>query len=205
MTSKSPEILRDREKSLEDEFFRREDKRLIERLKELKAVEATRDALAKASGATKPAVLEELMELGIRAETMAALFTVPLVEVAWADGTLDAKERRAVVDRAGVARDSTAGALFAAWLDRRPDPKLLAAWTHLVQGMCEQLDECGCGRPTPSLIAGRRNRRRRSERRRPFGRPTSSPGHREGTGAGGGGFQKSSNVSFLRVITPQLA
>ena len=82
MTSKSPEILREREKSLEDEFFRREDKRLIERLKELKAVEATRDALAKASGVTKHAVLEELMELGIRAETMAALFTVPLVEVA---------------------------------------------------------------------------------------------------------------------------
>ena len=152
MTSHSPEILRDREKSLEDEFFHREDKRLIERLKELKAAEATRDALAKASGVTKPAVLEELMELGIRAETMAALFTVPLVEVAWADGTLDAKERRAVVERAGVARDSTAGALLEAWLDRRPDPKLLAAWTHLVQGLCEQLDADGVARLKTGLL-----------------------------------------------------
>jgi hypothetical protein len=124
MTSKSPEILRDREKSLEDEFFHREDKRLIERLKELKGVEATR----------------------------AALFTVPLVEVAWADGTLDAKERRVIVDRAGVARDSTAGALLEAWLDRRPDPKLLAAWTHLVQGMCEQLDADGVARLMAGLL-----------------------------------------------------
>ena len=152
MTSNSPEILRDRGKSLEDEFFRREDRRLMDRLKELKAAEATREALAKALGITKPAILQELMELGIRAETVAALFTVPLVEVAWADGTLDAKERRAVVDRAGVARDSTAGALLEAWLDRRPDPKLLAAWTHLVQAMCEQLGADGTERLKTGLL-----------------------------------------------------
>jgi hypothetical protein len=69
--------------------------------------------------------------------------------VAWADGTL---ERRAIVDGAGVARDSTAGALLEAWLDRRPDPKLLAAWTHLVQGMCEQLDVDAVARLRTSLL-----------------------------------------------------
>jgi hypothetical protein len=139
MTPNPPEILRDRGRSLEDEFFRREDKRLTERLNELRAAEATREALGKASGITKPAVLEKLMELGIRAETVAALSIVPLVEVAWADGALDAKERRVVVERAGIDRDSTAGALLEAWLDRRPDPKLLIAWTQLVQAMSEQL------------------------------------------------------------------
>jgi hypothetical protein len=144
--------LRDRGKSLEDEFFRREDQRLMQRLNELKAAEATREALAKASGITKPALLNELMELGIRAETVAALSAVPLVEVAWADSTLDAKERRAVVDRAGVARESMAGALLEAWLDRRPDPKLLTAWTHLVQGMCEQLDPDGAARLKTGLL-----------------------------------------------------
>lgn len=146
MTSNSPEILRDRGRSLEDEFFRREDQRLMERLKELKATETTRDALAKASGITKPAVLDKLMELGIHAETVAALAIVPLVEVAWADGALDAKERRTVVDGAGVPRASAAGALLDAWLDRRPDPKLLTAWTQFVQGMCEQLDADGAER-----------------------------------------------------------
>lgn len=39
MTPNNPEILRDRGQTLEDEFFRREDKRLVERLKELKAAE----------------------------------------------------------------------------------------------------------------------------------------------------------------------
>src|SRR5687768_16926045 len=116
MSSNSPEVLRDRGRSLEEEFFRREDQRLMTRLNELKAAETAREALAKASGITKPAVLEKLMELGIRAETVAALSIVPLVEVAWADGELDAKERRAVVDRAGVAPGSTEGALLEAWL-----------------------------------------------------------------------------------------
>jgi hypothetical protein len=152
MTPNSPEVLRDRGRSLEEEFFRREDQRLMARLNELKAAESAREALAKASGITKPSVLEKLMELGIRAETVAALSIVPLVEVAWADGELDAKERRAIVDRAGVARGSTEGALLEAWLDRRPDPKLLSAWTHLVQGMCEHLDPDGAARLKTGLL-----------------------------------------------------
>jgi hypothetical protein len=77
MTPNNPEILRDRGRSLEDEFFRREDKRLLDRLKELKATEDNREALAKASGITKPAVLDKLMQLGVRAETLAALAVVP--------------------------------------------------------------------------------------------------------------------------------
>ena len=54
MAPDSPEVLRDRGRSLEDEFFRREDKRLLAKLNELKAAEATRDALARASGITRP-------------------------------------------------------------------------------------------------------------------------------------------------------
>lgn len=152
MASNSPEFLRDRGKSLEDEFFHRQNQRLIERLGELKAAESTRDALARASGVTAPAVLDELIKLGIRAETVAALAIVPLIEVAWADGTLDARERRAVVDAAAVAADSTAAALIEAWLDRRPGPQLFTAWTHLVQAMCEQLGPAGAEQLKTSLL-----------------------------------------------------
>jgi hypothetical protein len=152
MTPNPPEILRDRGRSLEDEFFRREDQRLMDRLGQLRKAEATREALGKASGITNPAVLDKLMELGIRAETVAALSIVPLVEVAWADGALDAKERRAVVERAGVARESTAGALLDAWLDRRPDPELLVAWTHLVQAMSQQLGPDAAARLKTGLL-----------------------------------------------------
>jgi tellurite resistance protein len=142
MAPDSPEILRERGRSLEDEFFRREDKRLLAKLNELKAAEATRDGLARASGITRPEVLDKLLGLGIKAETVAALSIVPLVEVAWADGSLDAKERQAILGRArdsGVVPGSTAQALLEAWLERRPDPKLLDAWTSMVRGLREHL------------------------------------------------------------------
>ena len=124
MTPDSPEILRDRGRSLEDEFFRREDQRLLAKLNDLKAAATTREALAKASGINAPEVLDKLLALGIKAETVAALSIVPLVEVAWADGSLDARERQVILDRArdsGVAPGSTAQALLEAWLERRPD------------------------------------------------------------------------------------
>ena len=153
--AEGPEILRDRGKSLEDEFFRREDKRLIEKLSDLKAAEANRQALATASGINRPELLETLLKLGIRAETLAALSIVPLVEVAWADGTLDSKERRAVLDRArdsGIAPGSTAQALLESWLERRPDPKLLDAWTHMVRGISDQLGADDAARLKAGLL-----------------------------------------------------
>ena len=142
MASPDPEILRERGKSLEDEFFRREDKRLLARLQELRAAELNREALAKASGITKPDVLERLLQLGIQAHTLAALSIVPLVEVAWADGALDAKERRTVLEHAvaaGITSGSAAYALLEAWLEHRPNRQLHDAWKLLVLAIREQI------------------------------------------------------------------
>ena len=85
----NPQILGDRGRALEDEFFRKEDQRLIERLRELRDKSVSREALALASGIKNEAILDKLLELGIRPETVAALALVPLAEVAWADGSLD--------------------------------------------------------------------------------------------------------------------
>ena len=54
MTPNSPEILRER--SLKDDFFRREGQALDAASERVKAAEDNREALAKASGITKPAV-----------------------------------------------------------------------------------------------------------------------------------------------------
>ncbi|HYE90404.1 MAG TPA: hypothetical protein VEA38_05255 [Terriglobales bacterium] len=115
---------------------------MIQKLDQIRAAQANREALAKAAGISNPDVVEKLLQLGVQAETVAALALVPLVEVAWADGELDRKERAAILERAresGLAAGSVEYALLDAWLDRRPDPKLLAAWTHLVRGVSEEL------------------------------------------------------------------
>lgn len=138
----TPQILGDKVRTLEDEFFRKEDQRLTERLRELKEKTASREAISKVSGIKNEAILDKLVQLGIRAEVVAALALVPLVEVAWADGSIDERERRAILERAeksGIAPGSPGHALLQTWLERRPEPKLLSAWIHLVEGLLEHM------------------------------------------------------------------
>jgi hypothetical protein len=140
--AKMPDNIGERARSLEDEFFRKEDQRALRRLQELRERELTREALAKASGIKNAAILDKLVELGVRAETVAALAIVPLAEVAWADGSIDPKEERAILERAeksGIAPGSADHDLLKGWLERRPEPKLLTAWTHMIGGICEHL------------------------------------------------------------------
>ena len=135
-------ILGERGRALEEEFFRKEDQRLTAKLRELKAKEASREELSRISGIKNTAILDRLVELGIHAETLVALSIVPLAEVAWADGAIDAKEEQAILDgaaKAGVTPGSTSHDLLKSWLERRPEPRLLTAWIHMVQGINENL------------------------------------------------------------------
>jgi hypothetical protein len=136
------QILGDRVRSLEDEFFRREDERLMERLRELKEKETSREALGRASGITNQGILDKLLDLSIRPETVGALAVIPLVEVAWADGTLDGREKQAILDRveaSGIARGSTGYDLLLSCLEHKPEPRLLTSWRHMVEGLCEHM------------------------------------------------------------------
>jgi hypothetical protein len=141
--AKTPDdVLRETGRTLEDAFFHKEDQRAIQRLRELREREVTREGLSRASGIKNAAILDKLLDLGVRNETVAALAIVPLAEVAWADGSMDKKEERAILERAeksGVEPGTPVHDLLRSWLERRPEPKLLTAWTHMVEGICEHL------------------------------------------------------------------
>jgi hypothetical protein len=65
-----------------------------------------------------------------------------LVEVAWADGKMDAKEKAAILQGAeaeGVAPGSEAFALLEDWLENRPPPRLLAAWRDYIGALCDAM------------------------------------------------------------------
>lgn len=154
-----PEILRERGRSLEDEFFRREDARLKERLQQAAKQANTREALTRASGLKNPAVIDRLIELGIAPETVTALSLVPLVEVAWADGSLDAGERAAVLQRLDTNQfppDSPARALLESWLTHKPEGRLMDAWRQLVAGLAEQMSRQELAALRSGLLDGAR-------------------------------------------------
>lgn len=101
-------------------------------------------ALGRATGIDDPDLLARLAELGIRAETLAALTLIPLIETAWADGIMDAKERAAVLHGAatsGIAPDSASYRLLEIWTMERPAPEISAIWHEFIAAIAESLDE----------------------------------------------------------------
>lgn len=143
MSAQNHDSLSERGFSLEEEFFRREDAKLIAKLRALEHAETTRELLGKSTGITDKLVLDKLMALNISGEIVAALSVLPFVEVAWADGTIDAKERETLIAQAkttGFAPGTTEYALLETWLERRPEPRFFAAWTELVHGLCARLN-----------------------------------------------------------------
>ncbi len=77
-------------------------------------------------------------------ETLVAFSLVPLVEVAWADGEIQPKERDAIIKAAierGVEEDSPTCDLLRNWLQTKPDPKLLEVWKGYIEVLKDSLGE----------------------------------------------------------------
>ncbi len=138
----SEKVLGDRRKALEEEFFQKENERLRTELREKQEREGARAALSEVSRIHDFATLDRLIELGVNADTFAALSLVPLVEVAWANGHVEPKEREALERAArdlGIDQRHPAFGLFDHWLVHRPDGAMLEAWTTYVEALCEDL------------------------------------------------------------------
>lgn len=138
----SDDFLGDRKKALEESFFAKQNAKLVEKLRVKRERQAAREGLARISGIADEAVLDALVELEIGPETWAAISLVPLIEVAWADGDLHPRERRAILTAAeanGVTKDSASWGLLESWLERRPDARLLEAWGQYMVALCGKL------------------------------------------------------------------
>ncbi len=140
----SDEFLGDRKKALEESFFAKENARLLQRLREDQAKKAAKQGLVETSGIADSEVLDKLVELDIGPDTWAALSLAPLVEVAWANGKVEDKERKAVLSAAeanGIAVGSPSHELLESWLRNRPDGRLLTAWGETIVAMSAKLDD----------------------------------------------------------------
>lgn len=140
----SDEVLGGRRKALEESFFAKENERLRRALKQKEFMQAKKEALAQASGIKDDIVLEELLKLDIGADTIAALTLVPLVEVAWADGSMDEKERNAILsaaEQSGLHKDSPSYGLLQGWLHARPEARLLIVWKDYVASLSQALGD----------------------------------------------------------------
>ncbi len=132
-----------REKALEDAFFHKVDAELLASLRSQMHARENLDELAAASGIRDRQLLQELLDLGITAENLLVLWLVPLTQVAWADGSVDLKERRAVEDamaEQGFAANSPAWKLLESWLDHPPSEDVLEAWREYATSLIQHTD-----------------------------------------------------------------
>lgn len=139
----SDETRSGRGKTLEEAFFAKQDAILLQKLRALEDARQKKEALSAASGITDHAVLEKLATLDIDSATLAALSLVPLVAIAWADGSIDDKERMAALAKAtevGLKKEDVSYQLFERWLARRPPPELLAAWKDYIRSLSATLN-----------------------------------------------------------------
>lgn len=138
----SNEFLGDRRIALEEAFFAKQDAELRRRLREMEQARLKKEALSSASGITDDAVLGKLAALDIGSDTLAALSLVPLVAVAWADGSIDGNERGVAFSKAaemGLDKDDISHQLFERWLAEPPPPALVAAWKDYIGALSDSL------------------------------------------------------------------
>lgn len=147
----SKEFLRDREKALEDSFFFEKDKELLDQLRNEVERELQMEALESASGIKDKKVLQDLLDAGISAKTAASLSLVPLIVVAWADGTVQPQERQAILEGAaetGMTVGDAAYELLNGWLEERPDDSLFNTWKEYIHALAKAV--------SPETLAGLR-------------------------------------------------
>jgi hypothetical protein len=120
-------IFGERQKALEGAYFREQDAKLVEHLRQKARLDDIAVALGEKLQVDDPDLLLKVKDLGVTLATAPALFFAPMVQVAWAEGKVSKGEREAVLRiarRRGVEADSSAYAQLEEWLRSRPSHAL---------------------------------------------------------------------------------
>lgn len=136
--------LEERGRALENQFYEKENQEKLAAMKQKLEAKASKDELRKASGMSDEAVLDRLVSLGLRANTIAALSLVPLIQVAWADGAIQDNERTAILQGAhgkGLEEGSDGYELLQSWLKQPPSGELFTAWEAYIKALTAELND----------------------------------------------------------------
>jgi len=139
----SSDIFEARRQSLEAEFFAERNEKLRQKLKALFEQQTSRESLKAASGITDERVIDTLISLNVTLQTLAAFSLFPLVEVAWADGSLDDRERAALLAAAakdGLVPGTPGRTVLEEWLQHPPRAEGRQAWRAYAAELSRQLN-----------------------------------------------------------------
>ncbi|MFN0084782.1 MAG: hypothetical protein ACKVX9_05295 [Blastocatellia bacterium] len=104
--------------------FQQKEQELMEQIHRRMALRAEREELAAVTGVSDEEILATLQEMGYTRKTVRLLYLVPLVQVAWASGSVTEHEREMVLEAAdlcGALEDSQIHHQMLSWLEERPE------------------------------------------------------------------------------------
>jgi hypothetical protein len=136
MTSEKP--LEDRRKAQEEDYFRKAN---AEAAAKLKAKADLTNA-----GIQDTSLVEHLLKSGFDSDSARALYLLPLVDIAWADGRVQKDEQTQILklmeDR-GIAKDSKAYAMMTRWIEKGPSDESFLQARTLLEPIVQELKKSG--------------------------------------------------------------
>jgi hypothetical protein len=147
------DIFAERERWLEEEYFRKKNQELVEKLHRQQAHQAERRQIAEIICVADQDVIDALQSLGYTADTVQLLYLIPLVQVAWSEGGAADREREMILNVAetqGIRPGSLAHQHLIQWLTVKPSKRFFEDNLHAIRVIFELL-------PPEQREAGRRN------------------------------------------------
>ncbi len=143
-----------RRQALEEEFFKKQNQALLEKLRDQMETSQPKAVLSKITGISDAKVLDTLVALHVNHETLAAFALYPLVEVAWADGRVDDREREALLAAAaeqGIEPGTAVHDAFERLLRDEPTPAVREAWHAWARALRERVEPADAAKIATSL------------------------------------------------------
>jgi hypothetical protein len=130
------DIFKDRAQGEESAYFRQQDAKLLQRLRQGAKLDEIAEALRDKLEIDRHDLLLRVRELGVTAKTASAFLMLPFVQVAWADGAVSKERKAAVLGVAaerGIEPDSPAYAQLGEWLHDQPSDQMIDAALEVIR------------------------------------------------------------------------
>ncbi len=122
----------------EEDYFHKQDLELLERMRKAAAADRAHKDLGERSGLRDPELLKDLEELGFTPDTLKLLPLVPVLHVAWAEGSVSPEERKLILDlarRRDITEGSAADSQLKEWLAHKPPRNVFLRGGRIIMAM----------------------------------------------------------------------
>jgi tellurite resistance protein len=146
----------ERRRSYESEYFQRSERELIEKMRARTRELAEVHELREGAGIADDEILKALHDLGYTRETVTLVHLVPLLHVAWIDGSVSAAERAGILEAArlrGVEESTPAHRQLVSWLDKKPLDGFFEDTLRLIGNLLSAMPDAERVRARTTLLA----------------------------------------------------